>query len=186
MTTACKTWLVGDSWLHWLQKYTKKRNISENLNCANIQATWYSKRGMRWEEVYIQIRNRINLEKPDIIIIHCGGNDLGETRSITLITKMKSDLLLIMHMLPHTRIVFSHITQRQIWKFGRIRGSILEKSRKRINKVISAFLKDHNMHSIPHPNINHDNVLLFYKDGVHLSTTGNAIFLRNLQAYLTY
>ncbi len=69
---------------------------------------------------------------PDVLIIHCGGNDMGDITSIILVIMMKGDLHQLHVKHPGMKIVFSSLTQRCKWKAGG-NPSNIEKARKLVN-----------------------------------------------------
>jgi len=116
---------------------------------------------------------------PDILLIHCGGNDLGVVSSVQLVNTMKEDLL--QHKLRHPgmKIMFSAVTQRCRWKAGANPVKI-DKARKFVNSVMATFVRSLNSAMIEHPCIRHDSPGLFLKDGVHFTPRGNDMFLSTL------
>ncbi|KAI9541107.1 hypothetical protein NQZ68_034212, partial [Dissostichus eleginoides] len=55
---------------------------------------------------------------PEVLLIHCGGNDLGDVSSVHLVNKMKEDLHQLHHRHPGMKIVLSQINQRCRWRAG--------------------------------------------------------------------
>ncbi|KAJ8381392.1 hypothetical protein SKAU_G00021700 [Synaphobranchus kaupii] len=78
---------------------------------------WFGWGGLRWERlcpfIHQSLRGRA---APDVLLIHCGGNDLGRTTSLDLITAMKQDLQDLHCQFPDTEIILSGITQRRRWR----------------------------------------------------------------------
>ena len=73
---------------------------------------------------------------------------------------------------------------RRNWKYS-MNCVAMEKTRKRINSLASRILLDLGGAYIKHPDITLESPSLYHEDGVHLSSLGNVIFLRGLQAGLT-
>ncbi|KAK7929943.1 hypothetical protein WMY93_006338 [Mugilogobius chulae] len=103
---------------------------------------------------------------PDVLLIHCGGNDLGEEKSVDLVAAMKEDLHRLHHHLPSMKIIFSGLTQRRRWRNGVNAGKI-DKARKFVNSVMSSFMVDLGIF-VHHPHIRYDTPGLFLPDDVHL------------------
>ena len=93
---------------------------------------------------------------------------------------MIDDLTLVMSMFPVTQIVFSDICERRVWMRGTCDApGLLNKSRRNINKVVGSFLRQLGMSFLTHKNICRS-MALYRKDGVHLNTSGNAVFMANV------
>ena len=56
---------------------------------------------------------------------------------------------------------------------------LLDKSRRNVNKLVGSFLRQSGMSFLTHSNIHHF-MALYRKDGVHLNTSGNAVFMANI------
>ncbi|KAJ8353657.1 hypothetical protein SKAU_G00212240 [Synaphobranchus kaupii] len=82
---------------------------------ARVQ--WFGWGGLRWERllpfIHQSLRGRA---APDVLLIHCGGNDLGNTKSLRLVTDMKRDLQDLHRRFPGTKILLSAISQRRWWR----------------------------------------------------------------------
>lgn len=139
---------------------------------------------MVWEYLYTTVSSMLIANKPPtILIIHCGGNNIGDPQNtLKGIQKfMKLTLSQIADLLPNTLIVWSHILPRSNWRqsLSTIEG---ENSRRRINSAIATFvLKKLNGTSIKHTDIQITQKRLFRLDGVHLSDLGNNIYINSLK-----
>ncbi|KAJ8332021.1 hypothetical protein SKAU_G00429980 [Synaphobranchus kaupii] len=82
---------------------------------ARVQ--WFGWGGLRWERllpfIHQSLRGRA---APDVLLIHCGGNDLGNTKSLRLVADMKRDLQDLHRRFPGTKILLSAISQRRRWR----------------------------------------------------------------------
>ena len=116
---------------------------------------------------------------PDVLLIHCGGNDLGgDLSSFKLVAVMKDlDRLHLQH--PQMKIMFSAITQRCRWKTGANPGKI-DKGRRFVNSVMASYLPCVRGTFVNHHHIKFDTPGLFLPDKVHLSNKGNDIFLNSI------
>lgn len=139
---------------------------------------------MVWEYLYTTVSSMLIANKqPTILIIHCGGNNIGDPQNtLKGIQKfMKLTLSQIADLLPNTLIVWSHILPRSNWRqsLSTIEG---ENSRRRINSAIATFvLKKLNGASIKYPDNQLTQKRLFRLDGVHLSDLGNNIYINSLK-----
>lgn len=145
---------------------------------------WQGKGGMKWHEVKRKVKHLLTLaEAPDILVIHCGGNDLGLSSPKKLRERIISDLHMIKQVLPQTKIVWSQILPRPEWLL-RKRPDV-ERSRKRVNSAVAKEVV-HKLNGgyFKYPEITIQKPELFLDDNVHLSTMGNNIFLNLLSGGL--
>ncbi|XP_034339178.1 uncharacterized protein [Magallana gigas] len=176
-------WIIGSSIIHWAQKYAETTN-QLNLGLNHFTINWNGRRGMVWEYLYTTVSSMLIANKqPTILIIHCGGNNIGDPQNtLKGIQKfMKLTLSQIADLLPNTLIVWSHILPRSNWRqsLSTIEG---ENSRRRINSAIATFvLKKLNGASIKYTDIQITQKRLFRLDGVHLSDLGNNIYINSLK-----
>ncbi|XP_078530642.1 uncharacterized protein LOC144817738 isoform X2 [Lissotriton helveticus] len=168
-------WIIGDSWIFWLWKHALKSHVEKNLNLPDKNIFWFPGKEKRlWKTVVPLLKSTVGVPLPDILVLHCGADDLVCNRTFNITSGMRYDILNIMWMFPKLKIVFSCIAQRKYWK----RKS--EKARRIVNNYITAFLREHQMFSIDHNNIMFYDDRLFLPDGVHLSSVGNSIFMQNI------
>ncbi|KAL2102478.1 hypothetical protein ACEWY4_001646 [Coilia grayii] len=85
--------------------------------CMQAQIEWLGVGGMRWYSVLPGILSWIFSKRfpPDVVLIYCGGNNLGKRKSVELVTAMKDDMTYLHWRFPKLRIVYSAITQRRRW-----------------------------------------------------------------------
>ena len=76
--------------------------------------------GMKWKHLITIILGMVHLSGiSDIIIIHCGANDIGEEPSGKLMYDMKVAFSsLIIEILPGCSIIFSEMLPRRTWRFS--------------------------------------------------------------------
>lgn len=72
-------WIIGSSIAHWAHNYAVKSSQS-NLGLRSANILWHGIRGMVWEHLRPTLDFFINwyYRDQDIIIIHCGGNNIGQ------------------------------------------------------------------------------------------------------------
>ena len=116
---------------------------------------------------------------PDVVVIHLGGNDVGQRKTLDIIFSIRDDLLRIHLLFPTAKIIFSDIIQRLVWlpPFSR---RPLEKIRKRINRAVSKLLVESGIFSFRHTELEGGHAGLYRSDGVHLSDIGLDIFNADL------
>lgn len=74
---------------------------------------------MKWFDLIPKIRLLLRYESPpDILIIHCGANDIGKIPLLQLRSIMQSTLERLKQMLPKTTIGWSNMLPRISWRFS--------------------------------------------------------------------
>lgn len=163
-------------WMAFKQR-TAERGI-DHLSLSNARVLWFGWGGLRWEGLVPFFNNSLRGRAlPDVLLIHCGGNDVGFLPSVKLVNVMKQDLLQLYRLHPGMQIIFSAIPQRCRYRAGADLGK-LEKARKFVNSVMTAFMESIGGVTVAHPNIRHDNEELFI-DKVNFSHMGYGIFINN-------
>lgn len=140
---------------------------------------------MVWSRLYQTIKEMLKQgnRHPTLLVIHCGGNDIGNPRNTLkgLQKYMKLTVSKITRLLPKTIIVWSHILPRRNWSLC-LSNKDGENWRTRINSALATFVvKNVCGASIKYPDILSTQGTLFRKDGIHLSDLGNEIFVTSLK-----
>lgn len=167
-------WIVGDSYVRRGQRQAKE-TMGTNLGVsAHIQ--WFGRGGLCWDGLLPWFKQCMKGRTAlDVLVIHCGGNDLGRVKSTELLKVMKKDLLTLYKQFPQMRILFSAINQRCHWRHAP--PEKVDKARKFVNHVMASFVLAVNGRTVHHPHIVHDKPELFLNDNVHLSSQGYCLFL---------
>ncbi|XP_041439796.1 uncharacterized protein LOC121400543 [Xenopus laevis] len=176
-------WIVGDSYIarahQRLQIYPPGTLLSFLPTQVVIQ--WFGVGGMRWEQVLLKFAAQMRIAMPpDILVVHCGGNDLGRVSQRELIRVMRCDLERIMQLAPNVKIVFSEMVSRIHWRFVNTWEAI-ERSRKVINKQSAGIVRKMGGFNVRHKYVVTGDPGYYLKDGVHLSQVGLDIFVLGLQ-----
>nr|XP_034303470.1 uncharacterized protein LOC117681729 isoform X2 [Crassostrea gigas] len=177
-------WVVGSSIIHWAQKYAQQ-NIDDNLGLTSQRIIWQGIRGMVWSRLYQTIKEMLRQcnRHPTLLVIHCGGNDIGNPRNTLkgLQKYMKLTVSKITRLLPKTIIVWSHILPRRNRSLC-LSNKDGENWRTRLNSALATFVvKKVCGASIKYPDILSTQGTLFRKDGIHLSDLGNELFVTSLK-----
>lgn len=152
------------------------------LQRLSINIWWQGKGGMVWSELYKKIKALLKVnDSPHYLILHCGGNDIGNISLRILIQIFKRTLEKIQLLLPNTKIIWSQLLPRRNWRYSE-NIDAMNKTVKRLNSSIAAAVVQNGGGYIKYPDINSKDALLFESDGVHLSQTGNEIFLNTICA----
>lgn len=171
-------WIVGDSYIR-RSEYHVRDTVGTNLG-LHADIKWFGRGGLTWTSVLPILQQRIQSSTaPDILVIHCGGNDLGRTKSLQLVKSMKKDLHYLKKQFPEMKIIWSSINQRCHWRYGH--PAKIEKARKFVNREMSHFCKNDIVH---HPQILFNKPELFLKDNIHLSEKGNDEFWKAIAEHL--
>lgn len=171
-------WIIGDS---YIRRASERARVSMGKNLhLPADITWSGVGGLRWGSFKSRLDSLLRSRPaPDMIVLHVGGNDLGQIQGTKLVNQMKQYLGQMHERYPNLKLVFSCITERCVWRCGR--PSRINRTRAFLNNVMSAFVGSLGGVAIRHPEIKHNWPGMFLADGVHLTDLGHDIFLRNLQ-----
>lgn len=177
LSAGCRVWIVGDSYVRRGEQRALE-SMGTNLGVsAHVQ--WFGKGGMCWHDLLPFFHQCLKRRTaPDVLVIHCGGNDLGRVKSVLLLDAMKANLHDLHKQFPKMKIILSSINQRRHWRYAP--PGKMEKVRKFVNSVMATFMLCVNGSIVHHPNILFDKLGLYLRDNVHLSPKGNDIFLSDI------
>ncbi|KAE8591935.1 hypothetical protein XENTR_v10018608 [Xenopus tropicalis] len=113
--------------------------------------------------------------RPDILVIHAGGNDLGVIPQRDLVDVMKQDLTNIWRTCPGVVVVWSEMVPRLVWRFARDWAK-LDRSRGKINKLLASFVRKSGGVAVRHTTLEERLPGYYGRDGVHLSDVGWDLF----------
>jgi hypothetical protein len=83
-------------------------------------ATHLSMNGFTGEDIKTSIvHGSINLRGiPKAVLLHCGGNDIGDVPSVALFHQMKFTITILSRMLPGFSVIWSSILPRRSWRYS--------------------------------------------------------------------
>lgn len=166
----------------------RKEHGGANLNMLIEKGVfWQGKAGMRWADVLPKIKQMSQYEDPPkLLVIHCGGNDVGLIPAQVLRGRIRKGLQLISTLLPKTKIVWSQILPRNRWRADKSgKGNkALNKARVRVNASAANFVLAQGGFYVRYPGLDFSHPDMFLDDLVHLSGQGNQVFLGNLREAL--
>lgn len=146
---------------------------------ANV--TWAARWGMRWGQFLPVLFDYLQLHPlPQVIMVHLGENILGQRMSMSLRLQARREFSLLRLWFPGIVILWSNLLPRRIWRGARSVRRI-DVTRKRVNAYLGRVVVEQGEAVIQHPAIGFRQPALFHSDGVHLSPTGNDLFLADLQ-----
>ncbi|XP_034063137.1 uncharacterized protein LOC117540514 [Gymnodraco acuticeps] len=174
-------WIIGSSYIRRGEERAR-HTMGSNLG-LNCRVWWFGKGGLRWRNLlpffYQSLRGRT---VPDVLLIHGGGNDLGNIKGVELVTAMKQDLLSLSDNFSEMKIILSSINERCHWR--KANPGKLNKARMWVNREMGKCVSGLGGESVRHPCIKFDCPGIFLRDGVHFTNLGNDVFLSNLKQSL--
>ncbi len=181
-------WIIGSSIIKHAFSHARATydGISLGLNRKNCKVWWQGKGGMRWDELVPKIENLLKKKyehPPDILVIHCGGNNLGYRKLHKFRHNIRSELSKVRVLLPNCKIVWSQILPRLIWRASQ-NSWALNRAATRVNNLAAWQCVQSGGGYVKYPEIGWKEPGLFEEDGVHLSSFGNDLFLYRLQQFL--
>lgn len=125
----------------------------------------------------------LNLDDPPhIIIVHVGGNDIGQTQVGFLRNRLKNLFSWLVELIPNALVVWSQILPRNKWRYSD-NNEALNKARCRLNSSVGSFVTKLGGGYIRYPDIKANKTFL-KDDKVHLTPLGNSILLNTIQGAL--
>ena len=106
------------------------------LDKYGFKLTWV---GMSWMNIVPIVFSSIRcFGKSRTLLLHVGGNDLGNYSTKELIKHLKFAIYVVNRMLPTTSFIFSTILPRRSWRYS-TNCIAMEIARKRVNSAIRTF-----------------------------------------------
>lgn len=181
--------MVGSSIIRWAEwrAFESQHSILEGISRHGADIHFHGISGLRWHQLeHVLFGLMHSLPCPNIIVIHCGGNDLCRISCLNLRNIIVNTFSRLADFYPGCILVWSQILPRFIWRGARNHQAV-ELSRARLNSFVASHLVRNFGGYIWYPEIHLASPVLYWDpvyDGVHLSDIGNDIFLNNLQAGL--
>jgi lysophospholipase L1-like esterase len=185
-------WCVGSSIIKHAFRVARQRpgGIQLGLERKGIQIWWQGYAGLKFLNLKKKVLYlaKINVENfPDFILLHCGGNDIGDPTAplATLISTMKQDLNRLAELLPTTKFIWSQILPRRSYRFSQNHDA-MERARNKFNRSAAVQVLRMGGAYLKHPDLvkNIDRFLI--ADGVHLNNLGNSVLLNDIQGGLEF
>ena len=121
--------------------------------------------------------------QPKFLLLHSGGNDIGKIPLKTLRSQLETLLEFLDLTFAGTKIIWSQILPRSTWRYSENLAA-MNRCRGRLNNFAAHKLVSAGGYFIKHPDLQVVQPGLYKSDGVHLSATGNEIFLNQIAAGL--
>ena len=144
-------WIIGSSIIRDLFHFLSDKSLG--LSQIGGYIDWRFKPGLREHELVKIIQDMSSVKPPPyLLIIHCGGNGIGQAPLGHIQKLMKSDIDYIKTVLPNTRTVFSSILPRLHYRYE-VNHRKLNKARKRLNTELSSYCMNSGDGYIRYPEI---------------------------------
>lgn len=183
---SCLVWCLGSSIIR--HAFTAARGSSRGTNLGletqNMKLWWQGYSGI----TLLNLRRKLKVlfkvgDKPNYVLIHCGGNDIG--RSCMHVLRYCVDNIVhdIHKHWPSTKIIWSEILPRRVWRYSD-NAAAMNRARKRLNNYAATKVCQAGGSYIKYADLRSADNKLFCSDGVHLTALGNDILLNELSAQL--
>ena len=184
-------WIVGDSIIRWAATHILETGPPEDpdfkLGLKVVDVCWKGRGGRRLTHFAEDFKYMCQGSRklPSVILLHLGTNDIMNSPIQSLQWSFQQCIHLINSLIIRPTIIFSEILPRLYYKGARDEKRV-ERLRKTINRRFRALLGRCGGHVIRHPGFTQQQVNLYREDGVHLSSQGNVLFLKDLEGGLRY
>ncbi|KAK1791462.1 hypothetical protein P4O66_013480, partial [Electrophorus voltai] len=180
-------WICGHSLVFWAEKRATSPEIGMQLGMDpnSVRIWWKGVQGMTWQQLLPQLLQlKDNWPKPDVILMHLGGNDIGKITVGAFLAAVKKDLISMKSIFPQCLLVWSDILPRRSWRHSDDSKAV-DNTRKAMNNSIHSIITELGGSSLTHENIMPGlDTGLYRPDGVHLSGKGIDTFNLNMQDFL--
>lgn len=139
-------WCVGSSIIKhaFLAAMLRTGGINLGLERLGIKIWWQGYAGLKFTDLKKKVMYLTRLEEaPDFLVIHCGGNDLGDPDwpLAELIEHMSESITSLADLLPKTKLVWSQILPRKSYRYSSDLEA-MERNRKRFNRATACQIQD--------------------------------------------
>ncbi|XP_061485339.1 uncharacterized protein LOC133385778 [Rhineura floridana] len=110
--------LCGHSILFWAHRRASSSAPGTQLQLsATATVHWVARRGMLWDAFLPSVcRIMSSMDRPHILLIHLGENDLVQSPGVDLLLKVTRDLTWLLNSYPRLIIVWSDMLVRRVWR----------------------------------------------------------------------
>ncbi|XP_048759290.2 uncharacterized protein LOC125668895 [Ostrea edulis] len=187
-TDRITVWIVGSSIIKKASIAARNRpgGWSLGLNQRGVDIWWQGYGGLKFIQLVKKVRYLATSEDPPkYLLIHCGANDLGQTKLQSLLHRIKADIKLLSGISSHTTLIWSFLLPRISWRHSQ-NVKAIEQARNRLNRWAANQVFACGGKILTHPQFIGKPAQLYHSDRTHLSDLGNYIFLSNIQGALEY
>ncbi|KAM4748944.1 protein KTI12 homolog [Rhinophrynus dorsalis] len=107
-----KAVILGHSFVYWAWRRAVRKDGRGQLGIPQerLKVNWLGKRGLKWGQVWdLWLAAVERWGRPHVVVIHAGGNDLAEVKTVDLICQIKDTCQRIMHSCPENTMAESHV-----------------------------------------------------------------------------
>nr|XP_033791559.1 translation initiation factor IF-2-like isoform X2 [Geotrypetes seraphini] len=173
----CKlVWIIGHSFVHWAGERSRLRPGGRHLGLGHlgVRVSWWGQRGMRWYQLLPFLAHlRDSPRRPDVLIIHLGGNDVDSLSARQLVNVIKDDLRVLFAWFPGTRVLWSDVIPRPRCLSSRRWTRGLAK----FNRQVGKWVESQGGTQLLHGWVDVGCGGLYHADRVHLSDIGCDLLL---------
>jgi hypothetical protein len=176
-------WCLGSSILKHAFVVARSRPDGVNLGVEFTEIWWQGYGGMTLRDVTKKLRTlqAVGVD-PQVIILHCGGNDFGRI-PVKELRAFIDNILQYINTNFKARVIWSEILPRRTWRYSS-NNAAMESVRKRFNSYAATKVIKQNGFYIKHPDLQETSDAFYLPDGVHLTFLGNCIFLNQISSAL--
>jgi len=99
--------------------------------------------GMKLSNAIILVNTSVCLWGiPKALLLHCGGNDIGDEPCGALLYHLKFTIATLSRMLPGCSLIWSSILPRRTYRYSK-NDHAMETTRKRINRGVRSYILKH-------------------------------------------
>ncbi|XP_053565634.1 translation initiation factor IF-2-like [Bombina bombina] len=181
-----RAWIVGHSFVHWAAIRAASQPGGQQLgfSFSRVVVRWLGRRGLCWADLPGLLQSAMRRwEKPHVLIIHLGGNDLGSIPGRDLSAVIQSDLRTFKAWLPGVRMGWSNIIPRLTWRHMANHRAAFQ-VRKKLNRDVRKLMCELGGFVVEHKFITAADRSLYRGDGVHLTDHGMDLFIEDIRQSL--
>lgn len=184
-----KIFIVGSSIVKRAKNHAMLCSFGEDLGLYHdrgVKVYWRAQGGLTTDNLVFQVSELVKeAGRPHMLLLHCGGNDIGQgANTFELGVSINSNLEFLHNTYPGTLLIWSQILPRFNWRVWSPWGHHwCDRARARVNRSAASYTLQY-CHGayIRYPELTLNNPNMFNKDdGVHLSDIGNDKFLGTLK-----
>ncbi|CAH2283677.1 Hypothetical predicted protein [Pelobates cultripes] len=166
-------YIVGDSIVCDAQIHAEEQSYGTNLGfypeVANVH--WQGTKNLLGTDILTECVKIHKVVGPVVLLVHAGGNDLGNISAVNIISFLKNALSECLSMHPNLVLVWSEIIPSQEWPDSRCKKA-MERCRRKVNMNVSRHVTTVGGLVIRHRDLECENAAFLQEDGIHLNGCG--------------
>ncbi|XP_043920971.1 uncharacterized protein LOC122796503 isoform X2 [Protopterus annectens] len=178
--------ILGHSLIDWAASRAKvhQGGLNLGLDPRSCEVIWKGFPGMTWDQLLSVLSHVISeVGQIHVLIVHLGGNDIGNTPKRKLLSNILRDLTTVQQLIPGLLVVWSSVVPRRFW-YGANNPAALEIARRFLNHRVARAAPRLGFAVIDHWDFSGKDPVWFNEDGIHLSDIGLDLFNLNLSRHL--